>query len=146
MVLLLAGALSTSVLFATDAFFAYAGWRIRSTGKTWCRASIQRLHARTEKREPFFAALSIAVSLALALTAGPGHPRVACVAVGALVALIMHMVLYVKTAFLIRQFETAPVGSAEWHSRAGRLEAAMLTRASLQAAALICIVGAGMMV
>lgn len=146
MVLLVSGALATSVLFTVDAFFAFAGWRIRTTGKTWCRASVQRLHGKTEKREPLFAAVAMAVAVALVMNCGVTHPRAACLAGGALVALSAHMLLYLKTACLMQRFESAPVGSAEWHTRAGTLEAAMLTRASLQAAAFICIVTAALMV
>jgi hypothetical protein len=144
-VLLLAGATATSVLLTTDAFFAFAGWRVCAEQKTWVRELVRRVHAFAEKREPLFAAVAMAASVALALNAGPGHSSVACLAGGALVALSAHMLLYWKTACLMKRFEDAPAGSAEWHSRAAKLEAAMLTRASLQAAAFICIVTAGLM-
>jgi hypothetical protein len=144
-VLLLSGAVATAVLFTTDAFFAFAGWRILVRKQSFGRECVKRAHAFTEKREPLFAAIAMASAVALALNAGVGHPRAACLAGGALVALAAHLRLYAKTSCLMRVFEAAPVGSAEWHSRAGRLEAAMVTRASLQAAAFICIVAAGMM-
>jgi hypothetical protein len=144
-VLLLSGAAATSVLFATDAFFAFAGWRILLRKETWGRGCVRRLHAFTEKHEPLFAAVAMASAVMLALNARVGHPRAACLAGGALVALAAHLLLYAKTACLMRGFEEAAVGSAEWHARAGGLEAAMVTRTSLQAAAFICIVTAGIM-
>ena len=145
MVLLLAGAAATSVLFATDAFFAFAGWRIRIKKQSWGRDCVRKLHGFTEKREPLFAAVALAAATLLALQAGVGHPRVACLAGGAVVALGAHLLVYVKTACLMQGFEAAPAGSAEWHARATKLEAAMVTRASLQAAAFICVVAAGML-
>ena len=146
MVLLLSGAAATSVLFATDAFFAFAGWRILMRTQSFGRSCVRRAHAFTEKREPLFAAIAMASAVALALNAGVGHPRAACLAGGALVALAAHLCLYAKSACLMQGFAAAPIGSAEWHTRAGRLEVAMVTRASLQAAAFICIVTAGLMV
>jgi hypothetical protein len=145
-VLLLSGAAATSVLFVTDAFFAFAGWRILVAKQTWGRGCVRRAHAFTEKREPFFAAIAMISAVLLGLSAGVSHPRAVCLAGGALVALAAHLRLYAKTACLVHVFEAAPLGSAEWHTRAGRLEAAMVTRASLQAAAFICIVTAGLMV
>jgi len=144
-VLLLSGAVSTSVLLTTDAFFAFAGWRILIAKKTWGRDCVRKLHGFTEKREPIFAAIAMFSAVAVATGAGLAHPRVACLAGGALVAMAAHMLLYLKTACLMMGFESAPLGSAEWHTRATKLEAAMVTRASLLTAALICIVAAGMM-
>jgi hypothetical protein len=144
-VLLLSGATLTSVLFITDAFFAFAGWRILVKKQTWLLGCVQKAHAFTEKREPFFAALAILIAAALALNAGMDRPRAACLAGGALVALLAHMRLYAKTTLLMRRFESVTTNSAEWHVLAGRVEAVMVTRASLQAGAFICIVAAGMM-
>jgi hypothetical protein len=132
------------VLFMTDAFFAFAGWRIVVQKQTWIRGCVVRAHAFTEKREPVFAAVAMLSALVLAVGAGVSRPRAACLAGGALVALAAHLLLHLKTACLMRGFEAAPVGSAEWHSRAAKLEAAMVTRASLQGAAFICVVAAGM--
>ncbi len=143
-VFILAGALTTSVLFSADAFFAFAGWRALARKASWGRDCVRRVHCFTERREPFFAAIAMLSAAALAAQAGTAHPQAACLAGGALVALGAHLLLHLKTACLMRSFEAAPIGSAEWHTRAGRLDAAMVTRASLQAAAFICIVAAGM--
>ena len=97
-----------------------------------------------ERRAPFFAAVAMTASVALALRAGISHPRAMCLAGGAIFALTAHLLLHLKTAGLMRSFKAAPPGSVEWQSRAVKLEAAMVTRASLQAAAFICIVTAGM--
>jgi hypothetical protein len=145
-VLLLSGAAATSVLFVTDAFFAFAGWRVLVAKQTWGRGCVRRAHAFTEKREPVLAVVAMISAVLLAFSAGIGHPRAICLAGGALIALAAHLRVYAKTACLVRAFEAAPFGSAEWDTRAGKLEAAMVTRASLQAAAFICIVTAGMMV
>jgi hypothetical protein len=145
-VVLVAGAAATSVLFATDAFFAFAGWRILIKKKSWGRDCVGRLHSYTEKREPLFAVIAMVSALVLALQAGTGHPRASCLACGAIMALGAHLLIYTRTAALMQSFKAAPVGSGEWHAGAARLEVAMVTRASLQAAALICIVTAGVMV
>jgi hypothetical protein len=140
----LAGALATFVLFTTDAFYAFAGWRILVRKQTWGRECVVKIHAFTEKREPVLAAIAMLAAAALAAGAGVEHPRAACLASAALVALGAHLVLHLRTACLVRGFAAAPVGSAEWHTRAAKLEAAMVTRASLQGAAFICFVAAGM--
>ncbi len=145
MVILLSGALATSVLFSTDAFFAFAGWRILLGKPSWGRDCLRRLYSFTERREPFFAALAMVAAVVLAARSGQDHPRAACLAGGALVALAAHLLVHVKTACLMRGFEAAKVGSAEWRAAAGKLETAMVTRASLQAAAFICIVAAGIL-
>jgi hypothetical protein len=143
---LASGAVATSVLFATDAFFAFAGWRVLIARKTWSGDCVRRLHAYTEKREPFFAAIAMASAVVLAFQGGAGHPRAGCLAGGAIIALAAHLLVYMKTAALMKRLKEAPVDSGEWHSRAAKLELAMVTRASFQAAAFICIVTAGMMV
>jgi hypothetical protein len=145
-VFLFAGAAATSVLFTVDAFFAFAGWRVMNGKPGYARASLQHLHAFTERREPFLAAIAMASTLALGLEAGTHRPRVACLLGGALIALVAHLLLHMKTACLVRTFSMAPVDSVERQSRGARLEAAMVTRASLQAAAFICIVAAGLLV
>jgi hypothetical protein len=113
--------------------------------ETWGLGCVRKLHAFTEKHEPIFAAVAMAAALMLVLNTRVAQPRAACLAGGALVALAAHLLLYAKTTCLMRGFEDAPVGSAEWHTRAGALEAAMVTRTSLQAAAFICIVTAGLL-
>ncbi len=145
MVVLVTGAVATSVLFSADAFFAFAGWRALGGKSTWCRNCVRKAHAFTERREPFFAVVAMVSALLLCVGAGADHPRAACLAGGGLVALAAHLMLHLRTACLMRGFEEAPVGSAEWHSRAAKLDGAMVTRASLQAAAFICIVAAGLL-
>jgi hypothetical protein len=141
---LLLAAAATFVLLTTDAFFAFAGWRMLASGPApWQRAC--GLHARAERHEPWFAAVAMAASVMLGVGAGLDHPRVSCLAGGAVVALAAHLVVYTKVACLMRGFEAAPIGSEERTAVAGRLESAMVTRASLQGAAFICIVAAGMM-
>ncbi len=135
---LVSAAVATCVLFTTDAFFGFSSWRMLAT-----RQRLRHLHAYTEKREPILAAVAMAATVALALGAGMAEPRTACLAGGAVIALAAHLVLYVKSRCVMRTFDSAPVGSAEWYSRAAKLEATMMTRASLQAAAFICIVAAG---
>jgi len=142
--ILLSGAVATAVLFATDAFFAFAGWRFVFAKPTLGRQRVRRLHSFAEKHEPLLAAVAMIAAGALAASAAFGHPRAACLAGGGLVALAAHLLLYLKTACLMRGFDAAPVGSAEWLASAARLQAAMVTRASLQAAAFICIVAAGL--
>jgi hypothetical protein len=142
--IVLAGALATSVLLTADAFFAFAGWR--AVGKpSWGCSCVRKAHAFTERREPFFAAIAMISASLIAIQAGGEHVRAACLAGGALVALGAHLLLHLRTAVLMRAFEAAPPGSAEWNTRGARLDAAMGTRASLQAAALICIVAAGLL-
>lgn len=141
---LVLGALATFVLLTTDAFFAFAGWRLLAARAPWKRACVSQLHAFTEKREPFFAAVAIAASTMLVLTSGVSHPRAACLAGGAVVALGAHLLVYLKVSCLMRGFEEAPVGTEQWRTIATRLESAMVTRASLQAAAFICILAAGL--
>jgi len=143
--LLFTGALATSVLLVTDGFYAFAGWRILRSQRSWGQSCVRRAHAYSEKREPLFAAVAMAAAVGLAIGSGLGHPKATCLAGGALVALSAHLLLHVRTACLMRGFAAAPPGSAEWLASAGKLEAAMVTRASLQAAALICIIAAGMM-
>ena len=138
MLFLLSAAVATCVLFATDAFFGFASFRLLAT-----RQRLRQLHAYTEKREPLLAVVAMAATIAVAAGAGADQPRVACLAGGALVALAAHLVLYLKSRCLMKTFDAAPVGSAEWYSRAAKLEATMVTRASLQAAAFICIIAAG---
>jgi len=142
--IVLSGAVATGVLFTVDAFFAFAGWRFLFAKQTWGRRCVQRLHAYTEKHEPVLAVVAMATAGLLAFHAGHEQPRVACLASGGLVALVAHLLLYARTACLVRGFDNAEVGSAEWQRCAGRLETAMVTRASLQAAAFICIVAAGL--
>ena len=144
MVLAVSGAVATSVLFATDAFFAFAGWRLLLARRTWGRECVRKLHAYTERRTPFFASIAILCTMLVAISSGFSHPRAGCLAGGASMALVAYGLVYARTACLVQQFKSAPVGSAEWHTRAGKLEAAMVTRASLQAAALICIVAAAL--
>jgi hypothetical protein len=143
--IVLAGALSTSVLLTADAFFAFAGWRALGGKASWGRDCVRKVHAFTEKREPLFAAVAMFSAAALAVRAGTAHPQAACLAGGALVALGAHLLVHLRTACLMRAFEAAPIGSAEWSSRGAKLDAAMVTRASLQAASLICILAAGLL-
>jgi hypothetical protein len=143
--IVLAGAVATSVLFSADAFFAFAGWRALGCRASWSCNVIRRAHAFTERREPFFAVVAMVCAVLLAWQAGGAHPRAACLAGGALVALGAHLLLHLRTACLMRAFEEAPLGSAEWNTRGARLDAAMVTRASLQAASFICIVAAGLL-
>jgi hypothetical protein len=137
------GASATAVLFATDAFFAFAGWKILIRKQTRGRELFLKVHAFTEKREPFLAAIAMLSAVGIAAFPGAGHPRAGCLAGGAVMALAAHLLLHLRTACLVRGFEEAPIGSGEWRTRAGKLEAAMVTRASLQGAAFICIVAAG---
>ncbi len=143
--ILFAGAAATSLLFAADAFFAFAGWRVMNGEPTFARSCVRTLYGCMERREPFVAAVAIVATLVLAVHAGVGHPRVVCLLGSALVALATHLLLHVKTGCLVKGFTAAPVGSVEWQSRGAKLEAAMVTRASLQAAAFICIVAAGVL-
>jgi hypothetical protein len=142
-VFLLSGAIATSVLFTADAFFAFAGWRALGGRESWGRDCVRRVHAFTERREPFFAVVAMVSGAVIAAQAR--CPQIACLAGGALVALAAHLILHLRTACLMRAFEQAPVGSAEWQTRGAKLDAAMVTRASLQAASFICIVAAGLM-
>ncbi len=140
MVILVAGAVSTGILFVADAFLAFTGWRVLGAKSPTSRLTAGVLCRFAERRELPVAAVAMGAALFLALHCGAAHPRAACLAGGALVALAGHLIVYVKTACLLQQLAAAPLGSAEWVSRGARVEAAMLTRASLQAAAFICFV------
>jgi hypothetical protein len=140
---LLAGTVTTAALFITDAFFAFAGWRILVKKQTGGRASVVRGYARMERHEPTLAAVAMTAAAALAIRAGFTHVPGMCLAGSAFVAIGAHLLLHLKTVCLMQRFEEAPVCSAEWHTRAAKLEAVMLTRASLQGAAFICLLAAG---
>jgi hypothetical protein len=142
--LALSGALATSVLFAADAFFAFSGWRVTGRSSSWGRAVTAQAHTFAEKREPLFIGIAMAASIGLALTAGPEHPRAGCLAGGAFVALLGHLLAYKRTACMLRGLGATAIGSSERASSAAKLETAMVTRASLLGAALICIVAAGL--
>jgi hypothetical protein len=139
LLLLLSAAVATGVLFATDAFFGFS-----SFGSSPTRRRLRTFCASAEKREPFLALVAIVAMGAVAVVEGMDHPRTTYLAGGALTALAAHLVLYGRSRCLVRGFDAAPRGSAEWYSRAAKLDATMATRAYLQAAAFICIVAAAL--
>jgi hypothetical protein len=138
--LLLTATASTGTLLMADAFFAYTGWRLLASKDGLPRRSAGQICWFAQRKELPFALVAMASALTLALEAGSVHPRGACLAGAALVALGAHFLVYLKTACILEGLKSAQVGSADWYARGGRLEAAMVTRASLQAAAFICII------
>ena len=145
MFLLPVGAAATALMFATDALFAFASWRCPVAARAATSTRFRKLHGFVLKREPLLAVVALLACAALLARAGVSIPSAACLGAGAVIALVGHQVIYVKTGCLMRGFEASPVGSDAWRAAGGKLEIASVARASLLAAALICLVSAGLL-
>jgi hypothetical protein len=139
----LAAALPTSVALVSELMFACAGKKGLLLRPGTVGLMARRTHREFERRIPWLSGVAAVASLGLVVSSGP-MTRAGFLALGAVLALVAHLKLTAQLAKRFRDdtqgFERASATSVDVATIVGRWEPEMATRASLHAAALVCIV------
>jgi len=139
----LAAALPTCVALATELVFACAGRKGLFLRQGALGLTVRQAHREVERHIPWLTGTAAVASLGLALSAGI-LTRPGCLALGAALALGAHLKLYSEVAKRFQDdtkcLERPSTSTVDLAAMQSRWEVEMTTRASLHAAALVCIV------
>jgi hypothetical protein len=134
---------STSIALTTELAFAFAGrkaWLMRPGA---LGLAARRLYLQLERSIPLFSGIAAGASLVLALLAGL-TTRAGCIGLSGVVVLGAHLALYIQVARRLRAdaecVELSRTSPGELSAGKELWEVAMSTRASLLAAALVCVI------
>jgi hypothetical protein len=134
---------STSIALTTELAFSCAGRKALLLRAGPLGLAVRRVYRGLDRAIPYLLGVAGAASLGLALGAGLTS-RGGCLGLGATLALVAHYALYVKTGRRFRDdtacLELSKIPPKELAAVQARWEVAMHTRASLLAAALVCVV------
>jgi len=139
----IAAALPTCVALAAELTFACSGRKGLFLRPGAIGLAVRRAQGVVERQIPWLTGAAALASLALALTTGL-MTRPGCLALGAALALGAHLKFYSQVAKRFRDdttcLERLSASGADLVAVQSRWEIEMTTRASLHAAALVCII------
>jgi hypothetical protein len=134
---------STSIALTTELAFSCAGRKALLLRAGPLGLSMRRVYRLLDRALPLFSGVAGAASVGLALGAGLASSG-GCLGLGAALALLAHYALYAKTGRRFRDdtacLELSKIPPKELAAVQARWEIAMHTRASLLAAAFVCVV------
>jgi hypothetical protein len=139
----LAAASPTCIALATELSFLCAGRKGLFVRSGAIGLTLRRAYRVAERQIPWLSSVALAASLALALSGGL-LTRAGCLALGGALTLGVHLKLYSQVARRFRDdskcLDDASGAVADLARLQARWDVEMTTRASLHAAALVCIV------
>jgi hypothetical protein len=139
----LSAALPTCVALMSELSFACASKKGLFLRPGFVGLTVRRAQRAVERQIPWLSGVAAVLTLALALSVGP-LTRAGCLALGATLALGAHLKLHSLVGKPFQDdtanLERASATSIDLAALQTRWESDMTTRASLHAAALVCIV------
>jgi hypothetical protein len=144
----LAAAMPTCLALTAELIFVCAGAKGLFLRPGPVGLTVRRAQGAVERQIPWLSGFAAVASLGLALSAGVAT-RAGCLALGALLALGAHLTFYSRVARRFqddsRCLERLSASGVDLVALQARWEVEMTTRASLHAAALVCIVASTML-